>query len=323
MYKVKIEFINTSSIDKNVEFNYDINTIDKTKISPTIIYRALKFIKGAKKYNFQIENGFSFYRKFYIDITINEKLISSKEKYNHITAYNFQSIFQLINELINSFFPKTNEIKIEGFNNSQNKEISELINIQTDQSQFSDFQLAYLCGGMKEAKPRKLNEIYFNSSWSLEQRLEAKKYVEIGIVKYGLDIVNQCLLLNRKPFYLKGVIDIYSTFSYKLNQTITLLNNKKEEVKLTFETESIKIDNGDESLMEISKNGLVKLKSDNNQSGITLILLYNFFQDPMKQIVFFGIKKGRCSFCGRELNNSKSLHLGYGFQCAKNSGLIY
>lgn len=191
---------------------------------------------------------------------------------------------------------------------------------------YNNYQLAVLCRGMSESGPRALAEQYFkNNYWSAPEKKKADKYVNTAISKYGIDFLDYCLELPKKPFKIRNVKRVFRVFEKpKISNPAIRIVIGGREVNLYYDAKAKEINiknEAEQSIGKLDKNGLVSTLKNVNNYNVTIALLLAFADDPLRQILYYGAQTGRCSFCSKELTDPISITCGYGKTCASNYDL--
>jgi hypothetical protein len=227
----------------------------------------------------------------------------------------------------------SSNIEIEGFEEEYLKELLELIRINNELKKkdeipsYNDYQLAIICRGLDKAGARGLAEQYLiNQSWTSDEKEEAIKYVSKAHGKYGVDLLNYCLTLDSNSIYIKDTKRVFTYFDKikKSKEPCLRLNlDKQTEVEFYYQEKADSLvvkKNNFEQIGEIRRDGTCMVHKSKNYNA-SLLLFLRFAQDPLKEIMFFGLHTGKCSFCGQRLTDPISIKHGYGKKCAKNFDL--
>lgn len=77
-------------------------------------------------------------------------------------------------------------------------------------------------------------------------------------------------------------------------------------------------------LGKITANGYWRsVEPESTADHVVGAILAKANEDPLAAVISYGRRTSRCSFCGRSLENERSVELGYGPICASNMGLPY
>lgn len=330
------------SLKKQIEFNLD-NVPQGLDISPLIIKEFVKYffkidLRSRKLNNKLIHYNTEISVKIYneesilIDTESNICEIHKKRlKFNSSKSSKDKFLkYLLYLNRVQSY----SMLDLEGFSDIENKDISRLIHNSASEKGFSirkltDFQLAFLCQGMIESRPRILSNRFFESQYfSVDDRNEAIDFVKVAWYKYGQEIIYKCLNLNQKPFHIKSsrLAFIKSISNPNKDYSYSLYNRylgKEIEIKSRFDKGYSFNDSKGNEILRINKDGQIKVDYHSKRITATLAFFMDFCGDPIREIIFFGSEKGKCSFCKKELTDPISINLGYGKVCAKNNGLDF
>lgn len=195
---------------------------------------------------------------------------------------------------------------------------------------FSDFEAIIIVGGLSNSRLKKLHYSYFKGNTDEEQLAEVHYAAYKAWEKYGFNILNFCLSLPKLPFGTKDPIAIFTILDKRKNlqeNPVIRLSLKHAdehtEVLVSFYQKEanqhnvigIKSRDG-QLLMRVSRNGRALPEAINFSFKPVLELFLQFSDDPHGMIVNYGLETGKCSICGRKLEDKKSILNGIGPVCA-------
>ena len=84
----------------------------------------------------------------------------------------------------------------------------------------------------------------------------------------------------------------------------------------------LRSNSSNEPLICIYRSGVGEfLGKDPSMMKPCLLVLDGFCNDMVGSVAHYGLEMGYCSFCNRPLSDERSIQVGYGPQCARNSRL--
>ena len=315
-----------------VEFHNTLFSDSIEDLIEIIIKKTLDWFFFLEKSGVKLTNGFIPENSFTVSMILNGKKLDTSNNqvpgYYETTAFDPREFYEIIRSMIIRLKEESSALLVDNGDVSKSNEITQLIlNDFSSQNDYSDYQLSILCGGMEEAKPRKLARSYIeNKFWSIEERATAEFFVEKAREQYGEIILNYCLTLSKKPFGISHVDRLYSRYNNLTDSKIRLINNFGEEFFLHIKNTGFLMTNKRiEHVLNVSRSGVAAISKDAKLEEVrsTLVLFLRFVDDPLSQVVYFGAQTGKCSFCGLPLDDPISLSVGYGKTCAEKNNLLW
>lgn len=209
------------------------------------------------------------------------------------------------------------------------------------ESQFSTFQAFHICKGLKNQRP--LYNKYINNKFSQEDKFKAHQLANDLLKSKGKVMIDFILSLPTLPFKCENYKLLFSILdnirSKQINQNpiirLKLKNQdgKEEEIEFSFYSvdnsiykNQIRIKKSNLNICDISRNGKVIPEENTIDNGrnknITPILQF-FYRitentDGLNQaILSYGRETGKCSVCGKALEDERSIAKGIGPICEK------
>ncbi|MBK6544287.1 MAG: hypothetical protein IPG12_03255 [Saprospiraceae bacterium] len=217
-----------------------------------------------------------------------------------------------IHEILNKNLLYSAPIKIIEYNN---------VKIETH---FTYLQAISFCGGTMDSKPHSIyNKYNKKEPLSEEDIFLAHTYAMKILKEHGPSRVNFLLTLPDVPMSLTNVEKVFTQFHREgeVEQfllSITLEDDIKYDLYLAAKKDRILIKplDSEELIGEVKRTGDYNSFHKSLRLKHVINLFINFFENPMKAIVYFGMKTGKCSFCKRKLYDSRSKYYNYGKDCA-------
>ncbi|MEJ8599084.1 hypothetical protein JSO62_10380 [Riemerella anatipestifer] len=274
----------------------------------------------------------NLYSKNKVQIKNNINTLINKKKSEEVTK-NFE---------ITNPFQKDIEIILQ--NNYGNKIIKIIqFNNEILESKFNDFQAFHICKGLKNQ--RKLYTRYINKKHSESDIFQAHKLANTLLKSKGKKIIDFLLSLPPLPFnsdnfkILFSALDRIKNNGLIDNPMIRLKIKNEENINEDIEISFLSIDRVQYinqisikniskkiNICKISRNGKVipeentheKLKNKNITPVLQLFYRITKTEKEFNNAIFsYGIESGKCSICGRKLEDEKSLIKGIGPICEK------
>lgn len=321
---------------RNDNSDLQVHIPNENQIIPTALSRVFEFDKFYRKMDIK-SLPIKYNKIVHLLIKYDNKLIldtqdSNYEKYYpYLKFNNIKGSRRRYLEMIMYLYQiNRSTLVFDTLTNEQNRDLNYLLkhgnkNSTDDIIQYSDYQIAILCKGMLESKPRELGAGYFkNNCWSQSDRKLAITYLLEAKKKYGNTFIDYCLELPQKPIHITNVELLFSKFEKihnKSNTTIHLLLNDKTEIELVYKNDKIFMQQDNQTLSTINRAGKVEVLKNDISISATLFLYHNLSMDPLSQVLYFGSVTGKCSFCGLPLDSPISIKHGYGKICADNNNL--
>ncbi|AZI54305.1 hypothetical protein EIB75_03080 [Epilithonimonas vandammei] len=224
-----------------------------------------------------------------------------------------------------------------------NGRIREIIDFEGKiiESQFSTFQAFHICKGLKNQRP--LYNKYINNKFSQEDKFKAHQLANDLLKSKGKVMIDFILSLPTLPFQCENYKLLFSILdnirSKQINQNpiirLKLKNQdgKEEEIEFSFYSvdnsiykNQIRIKKSNLNICDISRDGKVIPEENTIDNGrnknITPILQF-FYRitkntDGLNQaILSYGRETGKCSVCGKALEDERSIAKGIGPICEK------
>lgn len=203
---------------------------------------------------------------------------------------------------------------------------------------FTDEEAVAVCGGITNiGKAKRLWVRHQRGNTRNEDIFLAHQYAMQTAEKYGFAILSKAISLPLLPFPCGDVTKVFAEFDIRgqrLNNPVVRLMSEEldEQFKLYFYAKSeqgkkkqrdpnILVLRGDRSgeVAHITRSGILTPINDAAIPKPVINLLFRFRDSPRETIVYYGRQLGRCSYCGRELSDERSLKVGYGKRCAESN----
>lgn len=222
-----------------------------------------------------------------------------------------------------------------------NGEVIEIINFEGRriESQFSTFQAFHICKGLKNQRP--LYNKYVNNNYTEEDKYKAHRLANDLLQSKGKVMIDFILSLPTLPFKCENYKLLFSTLdsirSKRINQNpiirLKLKNQdgKEEEIEFSFYSidnsihkNQIRVKKSNLNICDISRDGKVIPEENTIDNGrnknITPILQFFYritenTEGLNQAILSYGRETGKCSVCGRILEDDKSIAKGIGPVC--------
>lgn len=260
----------------------------------------------------------------------NPDIIKSRESFEVSTDFNLKNQYEEEFDLILKDEYATSKIikKIE-------------FNGNILESHFTDFQAFHICKGLKNQRP--LYNKYVNKNYNSDDIFRAHELANTLLKNHGKKMIDFLLSLPTLPFKSQNFKILFSTLDkikekgINKNPIIRLKvkneNNDFDEVEFSFYSidrtdyiNQIAIKNitKKNSVCMISRDGRILPSENTSETGknknITPILklFYQITKDKEtldNEIVSFGLETGKCSICGRKLEDENSIIKGIGPIC--------
>lgn len=260
----------------------------------------------------------------------NPDIIKSRESFEVSTDFNLKNQYEEEFDLILKDEYATSKIikKIE-------------FNGNIFESHFTDFQAFHICKGLKNQRP--LYNKYVNKNYNSDDIFRAHELANTLLKNHGKKMIDFLLSLPTLPFKSQNFKILFSTLDkikekgINKNPIIRLKvkneNNDFDEVEFSFYSidrtdyiNQIAIKNitKKNSVCMISRDGRILPSENTSETGknknITPILklFYQITKDKEtldNEIVSFGLETGKCSICGRKLEDENSIIKGIGPIC--------
>lgn len=229
------------------------------------------------------------------------------------------SLEEEILEIVYKSKPFSNPIKIIEFDDYK---------IETH---FSDLQAICLCGGTLDSRFHSIYNKYNRKEILSDEDIFLAHTLAMKILKeHGSSRVNFLLTLPEVPMSLTNVEKVFTQFHGKVDKeqfllSITLEGDIKYDLYLAAKKDTILIKpmDSEQLIGEIKRTGEYNSFHKSLRLKPVINLFINFFENPMKAIVYFGMKTGKCSFCKRKLTDARSKYYNYGKDCALKFNLYW
>lgn len=217
------------------------------------------------------------------------------------------------------------------------------------QTIFSDDEAIRVCQGITNVPlvRRILVKHFQNKLLERDDTLEIHSFAMEVIEKYGLREIERIIQLPPLSFKFGGARKMFANFdlmkNHKMFPEVRLLSGDGEVVLLKFYekfptiprqvSKARSISNpedkiilhsssSNEPLICIYRSGIGEfLGTDPSTMQPYLLILDDFCNDMRGSVAHYGLEMGYCSFCNRPLSDERSIQVGYGPQCARNSRL--
>lgn len=309
---ISIEFVNKNNESEIIVENLSVN------FKKLILMERTEKGEGIKSLNRLIFNTLS-------NNTTTEEIINT-EKYNTDNPYQNDILEVLKNNYANGKI-----IKTVHYNN-------EILN-----SEFSDFQAFHICKGLKNQLH--LYNKFVNNNHSTEDVFLAHNLANKLLKEKGKKMIDYILSLPSLPIKTDQFKILFSTLDKiridgKNDNPIIRLNIPNEEGtddEVEFSFYSIdgkkyinqiitKNKTKKTDAFSVTRNGVVLPKDNNAPSGKNLNItpVLQFFYHISKStenlnqaVISYGLTSGKCSVCGRKLEEEKSILKGIGPVCVR------
>ena len=338
-FYVELKFIqkesNSSKTLQSRRLSYD-QSITMDSLIEDITNNLLTGLLITRQMEIKFPN-FSFYRKFDIELTLNENkiLLSSLRKSGFITFQipdiaNDPLLYERKLTRLKEFIEVIMGTLIRAVyvdSNVSNPELTateHLLTKRPDTISLNDYQIYLLLRGLKEPEPRNLASRFENhqNTFTAEDRVAAEKYLSKLKDKYGSDFLMHLTELPIKPFSMKTVKRLFDAMSKTKGEIVRLTFDGSKIYEFKLKDDAVIVSRDNKVVSKIDREGRVNFISsatDEKYISATLMLFYG--RNHNEELIYFGQQTGTCSFCRKPLEDPISVFWGYGKTCAETFNL--